>query len=73
MEFSFAARVFALRYLPRAVFAAMRTIAKGAQTEIFLPERQYKNGYKVILTGATVVSSAATGCCASPINRTRQW
>jgi len=57
-QFSFdpATRVFTLTYFPRAVPAAPRTIAAGAQTEIFLPKRHYKNGYKTTVTGATVVS-----------------
>ena len=59
MEFSFdpGTRVFNFRYVPRPVPAAPRAIAANAQTEVFLPERQYKNGYKVTVSGATVVSS----------------
>ena len=54
-SFDPATRVFRLLYRPSAV--AGQTLVAGAETEIFCPPRYYPRGYKVTVTGASVVSA----------------
>ncbi len=54
-SFDPAKRAFHLTY--RTTAASGATLAGGAETELFCPPRYYAGGYKVTVTGASVVSA----------------
>jgi endoglycosylceramidase len=58
-SFDPAKRAFHLIY--RTTAASGATLPGGAETEIFCPPRYYPGGYKVTVTGASVVSAEGAG------------